>query len=435
MILLLGTYGCFDPSEMDFEDPTSGGTSTSTGVPIGDTSSSGSNDGSTTDPDAETTTTGLVTATVGLETSSSGGDEGTSSTGEPPIALCDDGVPVAGELCFGGATVLEASDVVYTPRLGDTNGDGNPDIVYVNSDTIIARLGDGMGTFGPEIESDTMLITRTELGDVDGDGILDIVGVNNYDSTFTVARGNGTAMFSAPDPSPTVSDPVALSLGDLNGDGRDDAVVVSGQGGLLRSYVADASGLLTVEDSTGLGANYPARAVALGDFTSDGVLDVAYTASGAPPMIALGDGSGDFGAPIDVVLTTTDPHSIAAADFDQDGNDDLAIADGSTLHVTYGTGAAAFTDAIALDLDDPLRSLHSADMNSDGAPDLVLTYAERAEVTILPNLGDGTFGYPLDIATGTACESMTTADANLDGVPDIILGCDVIFVRVLLSTP
>lgn len=370
----------------------------------------------------------------GEEDSTSTSTSSSTSTGPEP--LCGDGVPAPTEICFDGAAVLESSDVAYAPRLGDTNGDSNLDVVYGNSDTLVIRLGDGEGAFGPELQDGSLTIISTELGDIDGDGMVDIVAVNQYANTLSTRLGTPAAGFAPLAQVPTEMGPVALVLGDLNGDGRDDAVVLHAASESLRSYVADSAGALSVEAFVGTGpGTHPGREVALGDFTGDGVLDAAFTVEDGVPRISIGDGLGDFGLPIDVGVATSDAFAIASADFDQDGDDDLAIGDGSDLIVVFGTGAAAFSNPTTIELDAPIRAVESVDLSNDGLEDLVVSYTDTPSISILPNLGDGSFGTPVELATGTACESLSTGDANNDGVPDIILGCDFVFVRVLLSAP
>ena len=435
LCFLVSSGACFDPEPVEQSS-----TDTDSDPSSGDGSTGMTLEPSSGDPTSTTTAapTSDSESTIGDGTASTGDpqDDESSSSEAGPEPACGDGVPVATEICFDDAAVLESSDVAYTPRLGDTNGDSNLDVVYTNSDTLVLRLGDGAGAFGPELQEDELVITQSELGDIDGDGTLDIVGINEYGNELSARLGTGAAGFGALAIGATELGPAAITLGDLNGDGRSDAVVLHAAGESLRSYVANASGALTADAyvGTGLGTN-PGREVALGDFTGDGLLDAAFTVEGDPVKISIGDGLGDFGVAIEVGAATSDAWAIAAGDFDQDGDDDLAIGDGSELVVAFGTGAAAFSNAMTLDMGASIRAVESVDVSNDGAPDLIVSYLDVPTISVLPNLGDGTFGPPVDVATGTPCESLATGDANADGVPDIILGCDFIFVRVLLSTP
>ncbi|MBV1858829.1 MAG: VCBS repeat-containing protein [Nannocystaceae bacterium] len=436
VLSFLGSVGaCFDPEAQDPPGETSTTVDSTRGDSSGDSTGPGATSGvpgssATTDPEVGTDSgRGPSETSSGAETTSS-----SSSTGPEP--LCDDGIPAPSEICFDGAAVLESSDVAYAPRLGDANGDSNPDVVYGNSDTLVIRLGDGLGGFGPELQDGEFIVTGTELGDIDGDGVLDIVGVDQYADSISTRLGTPAAGFASVVNGPTAMGPAALVLGDLNGDGRDDVVVLHAAGESLRSYVAGPAGSLSAVAFVGTGpGTLPGRELALGDFTGDGALDAAFTVDGDSPKISIGDGLGDFGIPIDVGVVTSDAFAIAAADFDQDGDDDLAIGDGSELTIVFGTGAAAFSNPTTLDLGGQIRALESVDLSNDGVEDLIVSYTDTASISILPNLGDGTFGTAVELATGTPCESLSTGDANQDGVLDIILGCDFVFVRVLLSAP
>jgi hypothetical protein len=100
---------------------------------------------------------------------------------------------------------------------------------------------------------------------------------------------------------------------------------------------------------TGIG-KLPGGGVVSGDFNGDGTLDVAYTRfndtqTGAGVAVALGNGDGTFQTPVFYptvtgIPVTLGPLSIVAADFNDDGNLDIGVADasGTTVSVLLRTG-------------------------------------------------------------------------------------------------
>ena len=60
-----------------------------------------------------------------------------------------------------------------------------------------------------------------------------------------------------------------------------------------------------------------------------------------------------------------------------------------------------------------------ADYNIDGLTDLAVADAGDNSVSVLLNLGGGTFGPDFELPAGTDPVSITTADFNGDGKPDV----------------
>src|SRR5690606_31464990 len=111
---------------------------------------------------------------------------------------------------------------------------------------------------------------RVALADLDRDGALDLV-LTFADGTdrVEVRRGNGDGTFAAPTTAPigADTDPTALALGDLDGDGVLDAVVTEVAAGAVRMLFGGGGGL-TLGSQTAVGG-VPAD-VALGDVNRDG---------------------------------------------------------------------------------------------------------------------------------------------------------------------
>ena len=175
---------------------------------------------------------------------------------------------------------------------------------------------------------------------------------------------------------------------------------------------------------------YPV-ALAVGDFTGDGLPDVLTTTAsdkmvdGKVNLLAnLGDGRLATPVALDVGLT---PYASAVADFDVDGKPDLAIiyeyqATGASplLDIFLNQGEGSLRDSASYAINGGGFDLASGDFNRDGYRDLALVDA-KVNITVLLNRGDGTFASPATFYAGGAAFLLTVGDLNRDGAPDIVV--------------
>ncbi|MEJ0091252.1 MAG: FG-GAP-like repeat-containing protein [Limisphaerales bacterium] len=179
--------------------------------------------------------------------------------------------------------------------LADVNADGRPDFLGTGSELIV-RLSDGTGGFLTN-QNYTGSGTYLNVGDVDGDGDRDVVATG-YGAVPTVFYNAGSGMF----PTNTTFNPhifpngvfARAALGDLNGDGRADAVVpslgtkatafISGQVPVTLAHT------MTEPASAPFEAGIVISSVILADVDHDGLLDVV-SAGGNSISTLLGEES------------------------------------------------------------------------------------------------------------------------------------------------
>ncbi|MGF1496276.1 MAG: FG-GAP-like repeat-containing protein, partial [Elainellaceae cyanobacterium] len=217
---------------------------------------------------------------------------------------------------------------------GDLDGDGDLDAFVINFQTPSrVYLNDGSGGFmdSGQALGDTVGTTDrgadVVLGDLDGDGDLDaIVAETGQTSYIWVNQGEAQAgvegEFSL-GASLGSFDATAIALGDLDGDGDLDAVMVSNAGGEDSIWFNDG-GVFTESDQTTGYFEFDSgrrRDVALGDVDGDGDLDIAVATQDAN-RIWLNDGSGSFTSN-GQFLSPEENYGIALGDVDRDGDLDL----------------------------------------------------------------------------------------------------------------
>ncbi len=118
------------------------------------------------------------------------------------------------------------------------------------------------------------------------------------------------------------------------------------------------------------------------------------------------------------------PSALATGDFNGDGKPDLAVINqnSKTVSVLQNLGNGTFAPAVDYPTHPAPSSIAVADFNGDGKPDLtIVDQSSNAGVSVLLNLGDGTFGpevtYPVTVNDFPA--SVAAADFNGDGRPDL----------------
>jgi hypothetical protein len=317
--------------------------------------------------------------------------------------------------------------------VGDVNGDGRPDLVFVGflesgnnggvpyNFLVSTFLANANGTFADPTYSgiatplyqqlNLPLIAATEqvaLADVNGDGHLDIIlqlaqytsnGSSNTETTTQVFPGHGDGSFAN---FATGGTPVFSLTGTVAG-----------------SYIF----------------GYP-ESLLVGDLNKDGKPDLVMVFTGST-YSALGNGDGTFQTPV-LFADPLTGNSGELADMNGDGFPDLLLLGSYDATICLGAGDGTFSTkcSFALDIDGYSAV---ADFNGDGKLDVVTGGAggdsmydsftlAASDLMILNGNGDGTL-YAPQYLSGDATPStspvefelMAAGDINGDGYTDVIL--------------
>jgi hypothetical protein len=254
------------------------------------------------------------------------------------------------------------------------------------------------------------------IADLNGDGIPDLVapvdrGPGNPDSALSVLLGTGDGNFGQPMLFPTGYQPGNVVLGDLNGDGKLDAVVsanseldvLMGNGdGTFQPYQTVANGLLLVNPQ-------------LADLDGDGHLDIVSSSQTTGGFVTLGgNGDGTFQAPV-FYSTPSSSASEAVGDLTGNGRQDVVMGTASGVEVWLNDGdtfhlANSYAGGPGVKL---------GDMNDDGKLDIV-TWDGSNQFSVLLGNGNGTFQPGVSFSTDNNVSFAGLADVNGDHLLDVL---------------
>ena len=340
--------------------------------------------------------------------------------------------------------------------VADLDGDGKPDLVVGNGNSIGVLLGKGDGTFQSAVAYNSGGgVLGVAIADVNGDGRPDIVVANGG---VGVLLGYGDGTFQ-----PVVnygsggSGTLSVAVTDVNGDGKPDIVVSNcvpsgsscsyATGGLLGILLGNGDGTFRTVVTYDSGGSVPIS-VAVADVNEDGKPDLLVAETnlfngGSMIGVLLGNGDGTF-QPATFLYEGygTIPESLAVADVNGDGNLDLAVVNfyssdnlcGSNSYslvtVWLGKGDGTFPGA-GNDCSGGIFTYSAAvaDLNGDGKPDVALASqclpdgcSSNGAVSVLAGNGDGTFLPALIYDSGgTGAHAVAVADVNGDGNPDLLV--------------
>jgi hypothetical protein len=344
------------------------------------------------------------------------------------------------------------SDVAFA----DFNGDGILDFVATFSNSNGKQngvfLGQSSGGYGAPIlltnPDGVYEVCNNSVGDLNGDGKPEIVSANCYltglagNLTVYLNKGSGTfqtgvyysAGTESVDNTTANIGPVAVTIADVNGDGKNDIVSSDSTGGDVTILMGNGDGTVnvpTVGYSTG---GFPKTSALVADFNGDGLADIVVPDYVFSFAYLQGYGDGTFRSPLDFyspvpggygALATT----MATGDFNGDGYPDFVLGNvgynnpnGSGIGITvflsnpdgslqpgvnYGTGGS-------------YEGVSVGYFTGSSNLDIAAVNESNGGIQIFKGNGDGSFASGLFYSTGGAdALTIVTGDFNHDGFPDL----------------
>lgn len=374
----------------------------------------------------------------------------------------------AGSVAAQTFTRVEALPPPFGPTQGsawgDYDGDGDHDL-FVASGNVFApeatsnlyeNLGDGSFrriVTGPIVE-DEMAAFSGAWGDFDGDHDLDLLVAASVGVDFNVQaisspriyRNEGFGQFIryVPAAFPTTLQALTAAAiwGDFDRDGDLDAYLgndwgpnLGGTGMPNLLFRNDGHGIFSELNDASLGAAQQTLAVASADFDEDNDLDlfVANGGAGAPGYandgLYVNDGHGSFTPVMDSDVVRGEGWTVTSAwiDYDNDGDTDLFAANVFTEHFLFrndggGTLTRVAEGPLVTDVGQGRLGVSWGDFDNDGDLDTFVNDSFGAPHYFYFNDGRGNFTRTESGITSNHVGSSSAADHDLDGDLDIFVG-------------
>lgn len=295
---------------------------------------------------------------------------------------------------------IKVEGISVSCAVGDFDNDGHPDLAVAGADQVFLFRNLGGGKFTDVTKAAGLTAANHPAGltfvDYDHDGDLDLLVTGSAlkppGSANVLWRNNGNGTFTewtAPAGFDGPGTTVGAVLSDLNNDRAVD-LLVTGEGAPT-FYANPREGKFRSLPLYGEKLP-PAVGAYVFDFNKDGWMDVVLTHAGAPGISLWKSVDGKR---FERMPLNTDGvqrgWGVTAIDFDNDGWIDIATVvetgHGSEIRAFRNRGSAGFEDVSrALELDHVqlqyARAIVAADVDRDGAADLIVTQLAGAPVVL-----------------------------------------------------
>ncbi|MDP9191777.1 MAG: VCBS repeat-containing protein [Acidobacteriota bacterium] len=343
----------------------------------------------------------------------------------------------------------------------DVDGDGGTDVITLVWRSLISVVANGDGTFrqiATPLGDVSVLNGRVFAGDFNGDQWIDVAVLDYHDPWMQIAIGKGDGSF-------TVRPPIALpramhgaAVIDIDGNGKDDVVLVDrvelavyseggaargtrtisgepwsvtvadfdrdGRNDLVAGSLTEATVFLSTKEwavSTTvvlpLGTEYSRVPLLAADFTGDGRADiVAHSVASRDMTLLVANADGTFSTGRSFAVGTESGMHTIAADFDGDGDQDLATSGTSAFQVALNRGDGVFDAAPSYAARNEAGRLAIGDLNHDGRDDLIVL---GGGVDFRLSGSGGLLGEQQTVALPAAVSAGVIHDFNGDGHADL----------------
>ncbi len=375
---------------------------------------SGATDTDTSGTSAGTTDTGGI-KDIPDPTSTDSIGETTDSGTTGNNGSCGDGSAAVGETCFGDPQFLLRGVQVGDLAWVDLNDDGRTDLCAATATGVYLCAAQAGGALAPcELIGPGDDAVALAVGQVDGSGPPDLVVL--YGSSERMAWILASSAPQIEGELPLGFVPRSLALGPLVTGAPIDAVVGADDGSLVLARGDTALGFV-VQDEATLGDTISALAVI--DIDASGTPEIAAAQLGSDALLAIPTDGDILGAPI-LLANMLGARDLDVADLNDDSFLDLisSNADQDTVGILYGLNGGGFATPQQILIGNDPWAVEVGDYDGEGSLDLAAAVHGSNALSIRLQRDMGWFGID-SYGVLPAPSALAAFDLNADGVDDL----------------
>ncbi len=311
-------------------------------------------------------------------------------------------------------------------------------------------------SFEPKVNFETNdgLSSEAFFGDIDGDGKVDVITAKRNTNSISIYRNTSiSGQINSSSFAPKIDiitgtsgsanpGPVAISFGDIDGDGKPDIAVANYRGGTLAVFRnLSTSGIISLSSRVDFAIGDFGTGASLRDMDGDGKLDAVITSFFDGVSVLRNTATSgiinasSFASRLNFA-TGPNPFHASIADFDSDGKLDIAVPNAnnytvSLLHNTGTSGTVSFAPQQVVTyaggtpvIGTGTYPLSAADIDGDGKIDLVVCNNTLSIAPIFRNTsvpGTITFAPQVNLTTSAPPAFASISDLDGDGKIDLAI--------------
>ncbi|MCJ7488567.1 MAG: FG-GAP-like repeat-containing protein, partial [Thermoplasmata archaeon] len=347
----------------------------------------------------------------------------------------------------GPSVILRMDGLPSSLASGRLNSDDADDLVVITSEPAAARFFmQSLGQIPTSEDYNRSLDcvpSSIEVGDLDGDGRDDLLILSEDDNIALgmFQRTTSPIWHSSPDfLFPTGEVPRNSLIADLDGNAVADIAIASARsdwsGSSLALYTSNSPYFSNSNLTMWSYSYYAASVLSVGDLDGDDWDDAVLL---YPDFNAFGY-SLSFSGTTTTMALGYEPRLMLVADFDGDGWDDVVTTSNDTSDFTMHCGDSRLPDGftvIQYQCDNNATDACYGDLNDDGMLDLVFA-TDAGEIEVYFNTGNEVLfdeATVLSVSPGIPIGSVTIGDFDSDGLADLAFPKGIRTIGIVLQDP
>ena len=331
----------------------------------------------------------------------------------------------------GTATDLVVADI----GSGTRTADGFEDIIVTTTDSLIVFLSDGNGGIASQVTYNDATFTSLssiDAGDLDGDGTIDLVVANSSTNEFIPIfnETNEATQLVIASPVTTGELPVDILVMNIDGDIDDDVIVAcygtTFTNGSIDFFTSTPSFASNFGSHGTVAISGNPKAVDPVDVNDDKDLDIFITLANANAVGKVANTPGVAGFNWFLESTTNvaiGPANIKSSDLNGDGFSDAVVAcpESDVLCVLRGELDGSLASVLSLPVGDEPSSLALLDFDNDGDDDIAIIASNAIGNRVIAlyrndtSLNGGNLMFAIDLTIDEGLNPILVANGDIDG--------------------